>query len=78
MKTLTYLEGPYDFLEVAVERGPAPLCLLPGQDEDGYGNRITTNRKVRFGVRWLRVYATFNGNGVSKFVETSQGRLYLR
>ena len=51
--------------------------MLPGQSDEGYGDKITTDREVRVGSRWYRVYATCWGNAGSAWIMYQGSRLYL-
>lgn len=52
--------------------------MLPGQGDDGYGRKITTEREVRVGSRWYRVYATCYGNSASCWIMRQGKPVYLR
>ena len=51
---------------------------LPGQDDYGYGSKITTDRQVLIGGRWYRVYATCYGNAASHWVMVQGSKHHLR
>jgi len=63
---------------------------LPGQDDEGYGGKITTDKMVYVnrsdtstngnarGGRWYRVYATCYGNATSSWVLIGKTRYHLR
>lgn len=51
--------------------------MLPGQDEMGYGSKITTNRQVKVGNRWFRVYATCFSNAASHWILKAGKKLFL-
>lgn len=52
--------------------------MLPGQGDDGYGAKITTEREVRIGSRWHRVYATCYGNSASCWIMKQGKQFHLR
>lgn len=49
---------------------------FPGQDNEGYGAKITTDREVRVDNRWYRVYATCFGNASSCWIN-KDGKTYI-
>ncbi len=65
-----------------VEIVPVPrrgiLQLAPGQGVMGYGNRISTDRKIRFkGEKiWRRVYAICYSNAASHYVRVKGKKLF--
>jgi len=66
----------YTFLLDEVERSGGILNLMPGQEEDGYGTKITTDYKVRIqGYGTYRIYATCVSNCASHWIKVS-GRVY--
>lgn len=50
---------------------------LPGQDDEGYGAKITTDTQVRIGTRWYRVYATCWGNAASHWIMFQGSKTHL-
>lgn len=51
--------------------------MLPGQDEMGYGRKITTDRQIRVVGRWFRVYVTCYGNAGSEWILKNGRKLFL-
>lgn len=48
------------------------------QTRSGYGARLATTHKVNYQNRLYRVYCTCYGNAGSLWIQTKQGKLYLR
>ena len=44
----------------------------------GYGRRIPTSRKVKYGKKWYRVYCSISSNVGSCFIESRGWNLYIR
>lgn len=61
-----------------VQRRGGILQLLPGQGEDGYGDKISTDRMVRVESRWHRVYAICWSNAASHYIIKGGQKLYIR
>lgn len=81
--SVTYLDEvtkSFSVYENPVEVGPPPLCLRPGQGEDGYGDAIQTDYEV--GIcgesRRYRVYAICHSNVSSHYVRYMRRRIFLR
>jgi len=58
---------------------------LPGQDDEGYGSKITTDREAlvrdpegKRNPKWYRVYATCYGNASSHWVRAFGSRYYIQ
>lgn len=76
MTTITYLEDPYELVEAPVARRNG---LLPGQSQDSYGRKITTDHKVKLpNGKLYRVYATCYSNAASHWVIVGGKKLFLR
>lgn len=80
MRTIKYATG-YQRLEDPVEKrdlGPWGK-RAPGQREDGYGDKITTDHVVTFpgSSRRYRVYATCWSNVASFWIRKDKQTLYL-
>jgi hypothetical protein len=69
--------GKYEISRRAVERRGI-LQLAPGQGEDGYGSKITTDYIVRFGGRVYRVYAVCHSNVASHYILVKRRKLFIR
>jgi len=56
------------------------LQLAPGQSQDGYGNKITTDVMLQFNgdTRQYRVYCTCWSNAGSNWINYQGKKLYLR
>jgi hypothetical protein len=76
MSQIKYLEKPYKIIEAPVARSGGALNLLPGQNEEGYGSKITTDKVLELEGRTYRIYATCFGNAPSLFI-MKNGRKYL-
>lgn len=52
---------------------------FPGQDEDGYGKKITTRYMVQIegSTRWYRVYCCIFSNIGTLYIKTRQGDLIV-
>ena len=70
--------------DYTLHRRPVPrqgmLQLLPGQGQDGYGDKITTDLviKVKGETRERRVYCICHSNAGANYILCKDGRLYLR
>jgi len=79
--TITYVdEDDYEMLDSPVPRRGGHMQLLPGQQSDGYGRKITTDRILRFHgeTRVYRVYAICFSNAASHYIIREGQTLYLR
>ena len=81
--TIRYVDevlGPYTLHRREVGRQGGVLQLLPGQSQDGYGDKITTDIviKVKGEARERRVYCVCHSNVGSHYILCKEGRLYLR
>jgi hypothetical protein len=79
--TITYADdavGSYTLHRRPVQRGK--MQLLPGQGQDGYGEKITTDIMLKFSgdTRELRVYATCFSNAASHWIVYKGTKLWLR
>jgi hypothetical protein len=63
--------------ERPVKRHGDNFQLLPGQSEEGYGKKITTDREVQYKGRWYRVYATCFSNAASHWIMVNKQKLHL-
>ena len=54
------------------------MQLLPGQGPDGYGRKISTDRKIKVDDRWYRVYAICFSNAASHYIIKGGKNLYVR
>lgn len=85
MDTIEYADevvGPYKLYRSeppGVERTPWGV-IYPGQDETGYGKKITTDVVLRFdgSNRRYRVYATCFSNAASHWITYKGKRLSLK
>lgn len=74
-----YLTEEYTLVDAPVKRRGGILGLLPGQSEDGYGKKITTDKKVQLpDGKTYRVYATCFSNVASHWIMKDKKVLYLR
>lgn len=73
-----YLEDRYDIQYVPVNRHGGILELLPGQDQFGYGEKITTDKVVVIGKHKYRVYCTCYSNAASNWIMRDGEKLFLR
>ncbi len=73
-----YAEG-FEFFDRPVRRLDAN-GRMPGQDEDGYGRKITTDRVVRFpgSTRTYRVFCTCWSNSPSFWIMKDGKQLFFR
>jgi hypothetical protein len=83
MSEVTYLNEVtkgFSLHKNPVEVGPFPLCLRPGQGEDGYGDAIKTDYEVSIHgkSRRYRVYAICYSNVSSHYINYLRRRVYLR
>lgn len=53
------------------------LQLMPGQGEDGYGSKITTDYECRVGNKWHRVYLILFSNSGSHYITVGKQRYYV-
>lgn len=73
-----YLDEEYTEIFAPVNR-PAPMGLLPGQGEDGYGKKITTEKMVKLSNgKMYRVYATCISNVASHWILKEGKKIHLR
>ncbi len=77
--TVEYLEQGYDIIFRPVPRR-GMMLLLPGQGNDGYGERITTDKCIRFNgeKKLYRVYCTQYSNAGSCWVIRHGKKLFIR
>ena len=71
---VTYLEQPYEIVERPVMRKGT---LLPGQDQFGYGLKITTDKVVVKDKRTYRVFCTQISNAGSCWIIKGGQKLFL-
>lgn len=72
-------DSPTKVVPVKMRHVGFGMMAYPGQGDDGYGMRITTDKKVEFKGRWYRVYATCFSNCASYWITVrGEGRLYLQ
>ena len=69
--------GSVEFRRTEVPRHGGMLRLLPGQGEDGYGTKITTDYECRVNGRWHRVYLILVSNSGSYFIQTNKQRYFI-
>ena len=50
---------------------------LPGQDDEGYGDKITSDKQVLVNNRWYRVYVTCYGNASSSWIMYQGSKRFL-
>lgn len=75
---VTYLEEEYESIVAPVNR-PGPHGHLPGQDQYGYGKKITTERMIKLSDgKKYRVYATCFSNVASHWIMRDGQKLHLR
>lgn len=72
--------GEYKLYSRPVLRKFGLLQLMPGQNQDGYGDKITTDYVLVFDnkPKAFRVYATCWSNAASHWINWQGGRLFLR
>jgi hypothetical protein len=79
---ITYLnDDEYTVEFKPVRRKGGILEQLPGQDQYGYGMKITTDRMIRLKDNptvAYRVYATCISNAASHWITRNNQRFYLR
>lgn len=51
--------------------------LMPGQDPDGYGSKIVTNRVVKIKNRFHRIYATCFSNVASHWFIFQGNKIFV-
>lgn len=77
---LVYANGYEIEIALAKMRGSGPYQLRPGQDADGYGDKITTDYKAYWPTerRRHRVYAVCHSNVASYYITVVKKRLWFR
>jgi hypothetical protein len=77
--TVDYLEdaGEYKIYRRPVQRRGI-LQLAPGQGDDGYGDKISTDYIVLFNGKKYRVYAICHSNVASHYILVDKQRLFVR
>lgn len=72
--------GSYTLYRREVAKRGGILQLAPGQGQDGYGRKITSDIVLRFGGegRAYRVYATCFSNAASLWIMYQGQKLHLR
>lgn len=74
--TIQYVSNYSVVIDPVVRRGF--LQLAPGQNEDGYGSKISTDYLVQLNKRQYRVYAVCFSNVASHYIIKGGKKLYLR
>lgn len=75
---IEYIPDSAERINRPVKRRGGILQLLPGQDQFGYGSKITTDTMVRLDNRLYRVYATCYSNAASLWIVKDGKKLHLR
>jgi len=75
---IEYIPDSAERINRPVKRRGGILNLAPGQSEDGYGSKITTDTMVRLDNRLYRVYATCYSNVASHWIIKGGQKLHLR
>ena len=73
--TINYLDWNTPRYSVPVKR--RANGMLPGQNDEGYGDKITTDTKVLVNGKLYRVYCTHHANCGSLWVIIDGVRFYL-
>lgn len=78
--SVSYLEESYEIIDRPVPRHGGILNLLPGQTQEGYGDKITTDRVLRIqgDKREYRVYCTCWSNAGSCWIVRDKQKLFIR
>lgn len=75
---IEYLDEHYDVIVSPVRRHGGILGLLPGMDQFGYGEKITTDKMVVIGSRKYRMYVTQYSNAGSCWIVREGKKIFLR